>query len=532
MNMHCPTPASPAFNLLDEPWIPVLYADGRSSAVGLREVFAEAGRIVAIAEPSPPSLVAIHRLLLAILHRAVTQQFGRWNDRDRAVWYDDGLPQAAVEHYLEQWRENFWLLGGERPFMQVPALAQAEETLDKFKPWTQIALGRACGNTPVVFDHMLDDSAPAITAADAARTMLGFLQFTPGGLVKVFRSADNAGPLANTAAIMPVGNSLARTLVLSLHPAPETPDSDRPAWECSPPTVAELTGMAKPSTGPCDRYTRLSRSILLKPEPVDSGLHVRHLRFGAGLALLEDVNAPDPMAAFRGGSSGPVRMTFADGRPLWRDLAALLPELAGPNSKPAAAVAWAADLQEIRGDWDSDVPVLVAGLRSDQAKLVRWRVEHVHLPVAGLCKADVAAVIADQLKRADDFYQRLRLTAISMLAAALPDSKSKETRARARSILETSAFPATFFAAAERGLGLLLKAVGEGDTERARDDWTATLRNAAATAWPVARALLGHSAAALRAEALAHPKYQQALASIADALPDTADNQPTEEARS
>jgi CRISPR system Cascade subunit CasA len=140
------------FNLLDEQWIPVRMVDGQLRDVGLLKLFEQAKEINALAETSPPSIIALYRVLLAITHRALTSSQGTWRDRDRANWYREGLPQQALLDYLEHWRDRFWLFHPEQPFMQVAALATAEETQDK-KPWTQISLASACGNAPVVFDH-------------------------------------------------------------------------------------------------------------------------------------------------------------------------------------------------------------------------------------------------------------------------------------------------------------------------------------------------------------------------------------------
>ena len=97
------------------------------------------------------------------------------------------------------------------------------------------------------------------------RNLLGFLQFTPGGLVKVFRDSDKAGPLANTAAVLPIGNSVASSLLLSLHPCARASQIDLPTWERSAPQIAELRGEPVLATGPNDRYSRLARAVLLHP---------------------------------------------------------------------------------------------------------------------------------------------------------------------------------------------------------------------------------------------------------------------------
>ena len=55
------------FNLLIEPWIPVLRTDGRFERVGIKQAFTEAGIIRQIAASNPMDRVAILRLLLAVL---------------------------------------------------------------------------------------------------------------------------------------------------------------------------------------------------------------------------------------------------------------------------------------------------------------------------------------------------------------------------------------------------------------------------------------------------------------------------------
>lgn len=504
-------PPAPAFNLLDSPWLPVRYLDGRTTELGLLALFEQAAQIEGLVETSPPNLVALYRLLLAITHRALTRQLGQWTDRDRARWYTRGLPASAVADYLTHWRDRFWLFHAEHPFMQVAALATADETRDKLKPWTQVALESTNGNTPVVFDHALDTDPPPVEAAVVLRHLLGFLQFTPGGLVKVFRGSDKGGPLANTAAAVPLGASLEQTLLLALHPAAKHADSDLPSWELPALAVAQLLADPTPATGCCDRYTRQSRSVMLQPDAALQPPGVRWIRFGAGLGLAEDDNAPDPMASYRPGSTGLVRMSFTEGRALWRDMGALLPDTTGQLAKPAAVLSWAANLHDAAGHWDAEVQVLLAGLCSEKAKLVRWRAERHALPSTSLCRADMAKAVRDELLRSKELFQQVGTIATELLARTMPDPKSKDTRARARAVLDAGPFAATFFASAERRLPVLLRLIGQADLDAAHAEWSAALLAAANGAWDAARGMLGQSAAALRAEALTHPKLLAAL---------------------
>ncbi|UXH76793.1 type I-E CRISPR-associated protein Cse1/CasA [Roseateles amylovorans] len=491
------------YNLLDEPWLPVRFADATVRSVGLIGAIRHSKDITALAETAPPSLIAQYRLLLAIVHRALVRSRANWKDADRVTWFQHGLPIEEISAYLESLRDRFWLFDESHPFMQVAALAVADETREKRKPWTQISLASANGNAPVVFDHAVDAMPVAIDRAQAITHLLGYLQFTPGGLVKTLRDADKAGALVNTAAVLPVGETLAKTLCLALHPAPlpGQPTEDLPAWERPPLTLAELRGEPVLATGPNDRYTRQSRAVLLEAEPDGS---VRWLRFAAGWALGEDPQKPDPMACYRAGSLGLVRVGFNEGRAVWRDLPALVPMPQGEATKgyqAAAVVDWAAGLRRMIADDRVHQPLLVAGLASDQAKLLRWRLEQVVLPQELLVLPDRAQELQVGVALAEELHRQLRYLASDLVAATLPDPSSKDTRNRARSMVDVGPLSTTFFAAAERDLPALMALIAKDDSDGADALWQGALRDAARLAWDRVIAVLGNSVVALRAEA-------------------------------
>jgi CRISPR system Cascade subunit CasA len=498
-----------ACDLLEDAWLPVRLADGRMLTMGLVEVFSRSSEIVALAETAPPSLVAQYRLLLAIVHRALVRSHGTWVDRQRAHWFRQGLPVDDICAYLNEWREHFWLFHPEHPFLQVAALASAEETRDKRKPWTQISLASANGNAPVVFDHALDGAPEAIDAPVALAHLLGFLQFTPGGLVKTLRDADKAGALVNTAAVLPVGDSLAQTLCLALHaaPLPGRPQEDLPAWERPPLTLAQLRADPVLASGPNDRYTRQSRAVLLDRE-LDG--RVRWLRFAAGWALADDPHAPDPMACYRPGSNGLVRVSFTEGRAVWRDLPALVP---APQEgfQAAAVVQRAVALRQMLGDGEQMQALLVAGLASDQAKLLRWRLDQIVLPKALLIDPDRAMELREHVALAEVVYRQLHQLAVGLMAATLPDPASKDTRSRARGLVDGGPLSASYFAAAERALGPLLKLTAADAADDALVLWHGALRRAAEQAWQRLLAVLGMSPRALQAEARFGPRLYAML---------------------
>lgn len=505
------TPASeapPAFNLLDEPWLPVTWHGGTAGEVSLRELFARSADIAGLAEPSPPAFVALHRVLLAITHRALTLQLGRWSDADRARWYREGLPLQVFERYFELWHERFWLFHPTQPFMQVAALATLPQTQPS-KPWTQISIESAGGNNPVIFDHSVDDLPRAVEPAAALRSLIGFLQFVAGGPVKVLRKDGygRKGALFDSAAILPVGASMHQTLLLALHPAARTKDevdADRPAWEKASLKAEDLTPALTLPSGPNDRYTRCCRAVLLRRE---ADGRVAHVHFCEGQDLLEDDNAADPMNAFRQGTDKWVRLRFAEGRAAWRDLPALLPSPAGSIWRPAAALDWAQNLFEAAGAWDDELEATVAGMAANQGKMLQSRIERFRLPQGLFNAAENAAALRGQLQRAEELFGQLRQLANRCAALALPNARSKETQKQARNAVDAGPLAATFFARAERGLPELLSWLGKGAADEAHAAWQATLLDAARLAWAAAGDMLGPSAAALRARALTEDAF-------------------------
>src|SRR5450756_512742 len=87
----------PRFNLIDEPWIPCLTREGEYRELGLRETLVGAADLREVVDPSPLVTVALHRLLLAVLHRV----FGP-KDREAwaALWRAECFDAAKLDEYL------------------------------------------------------------------------------------------------------------------------------------------------------------------------------------------------------------------------------------------------------------------------------------------------------------------------------------------------------------------------------------------------------------------------------------------------
>ena len=202
------TGARPSFNLLDEPWIPVVTGDGAFEEVGLLGLFGLADRLRAIWSDNALETLALHRLAIAVTLAALTSpdSFGgpRWDLSVRAIDQIDegGLPAERIVDYLEQWRDRFWLFGPEA-FWQLGAKDDS--------PVARLDPLRAVGSQPAFLDHYA--AASSVVCSVAARMLLVGQVFAvgaghgPGG--RAFRNGL-VGKLGLIA--LPLGDSVGATL--------------------------------------------------------------------------------------------------------------------------------------------------------------------------------------------------------------------------------------------------------------------------------------------------------------------------------
>jgi len=102
-----------SFNLIDEKWIPCILPDGNRVELSIQEVFKTAPDIMEIFDPSPLVTVALHRLLLAILHRnfGPSDKYAWQQIWDNRIWDTN-----QIMAYLSKWHDRFDLFDKNTPF--------------------------------------------------------------------------------------------------------------------------------------------------------------------------------------------------------------------------------------------------------------------------------------------------------------------------------------------------------------------------------------------------------------------------------
>ena len=233
-----------SFNLLTEPWIPVIYADGSVAEVGIKDVFADAHDIQELACDLPTVNVAIFRTLLAILRRSVDEDMAEDSDYWAELWENDTLPMEAITDYLDSVSDRFDLLDPKKPFLQTPGLRNAKGV------WN--GLGQIIADSPKE-DALFVQSDPntELSYAKAAQWLIHTQNFDYSG-IKSGAVGDSRvkggkgypigiGWLGWLGCTIIKGKNLKETLLLN-YVSPQffecEPGSDLPVWEEAPLTSA------------------------------------------------------------------------------------------------------------------------------------------------------------------------------------------------------------------------------------------------------------------------------------------------------
>lgn len=212
------------FNLIDEPWIPVLRA-GRRELVSLRTALLESHRISALAPGFPPQSPALLRqTLLPIVLDAGIVPTGEdeWAAWFAAAQFDAGQ-RGQIGAYLDLHHNRFDLFDEQHPFGQTPALAAANgETKSVGQLIAPIAMGN---NVPLLSAYTEADDL-ALSPAEAAVWMLHAQCWDTAGIktgaigdgqVKAGKTTGNrTGPLGGLGVVVPTGSTLHATILLNL----------------------------------------------------------------------------------------------------------------------------------------------------------------------------------------------------------------------------------------------------------------------------------------------------------------------------
>jgi CRISPR system Cascade subunit CasA len=511
------------FNLLEEPWLPVMPRDGTQiEEVSLAGLLGHARSYRCLAGSTPTMTAALYRVVLALIHRVYgPESLSRWGELWRA---ENGFPGRELAAYAAAYGDRFDLFDARRPFFQCPAL-----DAKKASSTAQLVAYRAAGIGRTLFDHTTAADSPALPPAEAARWLITAQMYDTGGLKTQYtKTKGSKAGLGNRFACAVVeGQTLHETLLLNTvvyDPAAEQPwmttGRDRPVWEADEPPDPEPD--ERPPHGWTDLLTWPSRRILLKNGRDGRDVLITGVVLTPGTRLKADLADVELMAAFsrpwlKGSKRGPLepvllqdvtgvwrhsRDLLLAADPLWRSTSARrawrrgtsMPVPAGEPERrrpaPLDQIAAAADEALIPDRAVYTLRVFGQQLRGRNAATHAWYEEAIPAPVALIRAADErvghligqATTLAAGLGAALGEMQR----SYHRAAGGRTGSTERKREDAVPTILEIEYWPrlAAPFAGFIRELGA---AVANGDSEQpALNRWAAgaaQVADSAARTW-------------------------------------------------
>jgi CRISPR system Cascade subunit CasA len=421
-------------------------------------VLIKAHQIAEIRDESPLVIAALHRLLLAILHRCYR---GPKKPADRVAIRKAGrFDPGRIEAYFTEWADRFDLFHEKYPFYQTPGFKTKEPS-----GINRLAQELSRGNNAALFDHTTDDPPPALTPGRAARVLVAEQAFAVGGGKSDTGNTTHA-PLVSGAIVLPRGNTLLETLWLNLtvfsnREPVASHDDDLPVWERPP---AEPHRQTSRPRGYLDYLTWQSRTLRLDPEEADGQVLVRRVWYAQGRKLEPGTGFYDPMIAYsRSKEEGDRPIRLSANRDLWRDSAALFQfaetdQFKGPTTLQTLA---SYELKEVLPR-AARYRLAVFGLCTDKAKVNFWRYETLPLPVGYLDRPELVEALKQALSLAELVGDALRKAGWAAAANRLTANQDmKPDTDRVRALVESFAPDRLYWSRLERPFRELLLALAD-----------------------------------------------------------------------
>ena len=463
----------PEYNLLDEPWVPVRLLDGTITEVGLLELLQRSTDIADLACGLPTQNISIQRLVLAVAYRVATPL-------DAEEWLEqleEGAPIEQMIEYLEKWRERFYLLGGQYPFMQVADLRTPKDTV--------LGLEKVIADVPngeQFFTTRNGKALERISAAEAARWVVHTQAYDPSGIrsgavgdreVKGGKGYP-IGPAwcGHLGLVWLKGKNFNETLLLNLVPAdagdlkgvPVTTEWDWCTWEVSTPETSARGNYSRldPKGTPRDLsiprlLTWHSRRIKLIGDP--SGVTSVVLAQGDKLAP-QQMQRYEPQSLWR--YSLPQSRDFKQdvympskfkaGRALWRDL---------PGTLPVCEMIKGADKQPKREFLQSAVLSFHAELKSSM--LAEGYPTQIQIQAVGVTYGPQEATV-------DDIYADELTLSVAMMRTEREDLATEVDR-QARLTEQVAVTVGMLAANLARAAGESGDGAGNGARDRAKEQF-------------------------------------------------------------
>ena len=383
------------FNLLDEPWISVVYDEkGTTKEVSLQELFLNAHQYKDLAGDTKTQDFAVLRVLLAVLHTvfsrfdadgnvyeylAVDERFKQIEpveESDIADYQDDlydtwidlwesGKFPNIINHYLEKWRDRFYLFDEEYPFFQVRKEDIAADKISKAKASSISGknINRTISeseNKLALFSPKNSKNKEQLTPSELTRWLLTFQGYSGLSDKVIFgkeKYKASKGWLFDIGAVFIQGTSLFETLLLNcilpFYDYGNLESIQCPCWEFASSDNINRYLFGSECTNLSNLYTIWSRGIYIDPE------YDLNKPFSFEIVKLPDINHQDnflePMTTWKYNTTGENKDSYTPkkhllNQSLWRSFGLLAVEDRTGHFRRPGIIDWLGDIGDTIGN--------------------------------------------------------------------------------------------------------------------------------------------------------------------------------------
>lgn len=179
------------FNVLEEPWIPVVDLDGKRKVLGILDTLAHAHQIKEIADTIPSYEYGVFRFLCTFLMDAYRPE--DWGAL-QALYDLKSFDMGEIRSYTEQCKKegvSFDLFDKKRPFLQT---AYNEEYNKNLVSVAALNISMPSGNNHIHFEHRKEQEQ-SMTYAEAARGLCALNLFCTAGAQGYPSTVNGAPPI-------------------------------------------------------------------------------------------------------------------------------------------------------------------------------------------------------------------------------------------------------------------------------------------------------------------------------------------------
>ncbi len=464
-------------NLTTEPWIPVVWADGKPGTASLREAFDRGHEIQDLAV-RPHERIALMRLLICIAQAALDGPL----DLDDWKSSDQSIAPSALD-YLKRWNDAFELFGDTQRFLQIVNLKRStkrsnNDDEDEGNSTSKLDLALATGNNTTLFDNS-GGSERSFSPGALVLMLLTFQCFSPGGRIGVAiwdgcetpgkGSSDHAPCLAGGMlhALLRGGNllkTLHRNVISKQQVAQLFGEAawGRPVWEAMPSGPTDAASLRNASHTYLGRLVPLTRAIRLA-EDCRSVILVNGLDYPSySEAGWREPTATIVTRMVKGQQTRMVLPVSID-KAVWRELHALTVKASSQTVGGPIA------LQNVSAEESFDL--WVGALVANKAKLVDLTESVFHIPAAML--TEPSQMIYEKGIRTAEATEFRLMRAVSVYHKELGDNLDRpEMKNRRKQIQHNAAVQ--FWTDIESAVPRLLEVATEPEILGLEADWRKT----------------------------------------------------------